>query len=69
MNETVLEQCRRHVLEGANRIVRQEALIAELQCAGASETLPGARALLLTFQSIQRLSEEHLARELAKQTA
>ncbi len=69
MSETPLEQCQRHVTEGAERIVRQEALIVELERDGHEHMLPDARAMLATLQTSQMLGEEHLARETAKQEA
>jgi hypothetical protein len=58
--ETELEIVRRHVEDGVQCIARQRALIAQLR----RDHLPvdEAEALLATFQDIQRLHEEHLAR-------
>ena len=67
MTETVIEQCRRHVAEGAQRITRQHVLIAKLERNGHQSALPNAYVLLAGLQDTQRLSEEHLAREIIKQ--
>ena len=66
MIETQLEQCQRHVSQGAERIARQEALLARLERDGHEHMLPDARTLLTALQATQRLGEEHLAREVAK---
>ena len=58
--ETPLQQAQRHVLEGAARISRQEALIGDLTAAGRSHMLSDAYAVLANFRQLQSLSEEHL---------
>jgi hypothetical protein len=63
MTETVLEQCQRHVAEGAERIARQESLIAEIERLGHTRLLSHALGFLDVMRRTQQLSEEHLARE------
>ena len=64
--EPSLAMERRHVVEGARRIARQEALIAELDRDGHTHMLADARALLAQFHDTQQLSIEHLERLTAK---
>ncbi len=66
MIETPLEQCRRHVSQGGQRIARQESLIAQLERAGHERMLLEARVLLTTLKTSQQLGEEHLAREITR---
>lgn len=67
--ESVRDMAQRHVDEGQGRIVRQEELIARLILDGHTNMLPKARELLRELMSVHALSEEHLARELAKASA
>ena len=69
MAETPLEECQRHVTEGAERIARQKTLIDCLERDGHQRMLPGAYVVLTNLQATQQLGEEHLAREIAKQDA
>ena len=64
--ESPLEQTRRHVTEGEQRIARQETLIEELEQDGHANLLPAARELLAQLQSAQQLGREHLQREERK---
>ena len=66
--ETPLEQTQRHVTEGEERIVRQEALIERLEHGeGEREMLPAAQEFLAQMHGFQVQGEEHLAREKAKE--
>ena len=64
MTEATIERCRRNLAEGADRIARQEAIIASFTQSGHTDLL--ASALLAALQDTQRLGEQHLKRELAK---
>lgn len=59
-HETDIEMVTRHVREGEIQIANQRALIAEMAARGSSTT--EAEDLLATFEDIQRLHREHLAR-------
>ena len=63
--ESALEQAKRHVREGEERIAKQEGLIARLERDGHAALLPAARALLAQMQAAQALSCEHLKTEEA----
>ena len=52
----------RHVREGANRIIRQHALIATLTRDGHNDMLFQADDLLAQLEDVQAMSEKHLAR-------
>jgi len=67
VNETPIAMAQRHVVEGEDRITRQESLIAEMDQNGHVRILPEAYAHLKSLREIQKLSEEHLARLLAEQ--
>ncbi|WP_426954244.1 hypothetical protein [Muricoccus radiodurans] len=65
-NETPLQQAKRHLAEGDDRISKQEALIVKLVTEGPETELPAAQALLASMHQSQALGRQHLARELAK---
>jgi hypothetical protein len=60
--ETPLEMARRHVREGEARIVRQEALVAELKCGHLSDTLIMAQTALTTMSTALDLARGDLER-------
>lgn len=66
MTESVLEMAQRHVIEGEERIARQEALVRGLEHDRQSDTAIQARTLLMVMQETLQLSREHLEREKAK---
>ena len=66
MSETKLEMAERHVREGAERIARQKSLIETLIRGGHEKLLPQAHGLLVEFEAIQAMSEDHLARYRAE---
>ena len=59
MTETDLEMTERHVAEGAERIVRQRALLHELQTDGHAQLAEEAAKLLRQFEQIQMESIAH----------
>ncbi len=61
--ENPLEQVQRHIVEGEQRIAKQEALIKELERDGHENMLPAAREFLAQMRAIQQQSREHLQRE------
>jgi hypothetical protein len=61
MIETPLEMARRYVREGADRIRRQERLVAELQRDGHMQIVPQARRILERMREYQHNFEDHLA--------
>lgn len=66
MSETKLEMAERHVRQGAERIAHQKSLIETLARDGHDNMLPQAHGILAEFESIQAMSEEHLARYRAE---
>ena len=62
MSETKLEMAERHVRQGAKRIYRQKVLIETLIRDGHARMLLQAQGLLVEFEAIQAMSEDHLAR-------
>ena len=66
VSETKLEMAERHVREGAERIVRQNGLIETLIRDGHDKMLLQAHSLLVEFEAIQAMSENHLARYRAE---
>lgn len=66
MSETKLEMAERHVREGAGRIVRQKGLVETLARDGREKMLIQARGLLVEFEAVQAMSEDHLARYRAE---
>ena len=63
MPETHLQQARRHVEEGRQRIARQGKLIAELAQGGHVRLLPQAESLLERMRDALREMEAHLEHE------
>ena len=66
MTETRLAMAERHVREGADRITRQQALIAKFIRDGHEAMLPQAHILLTHLEDVQAMSKEHLARYQAE---
>ena len=62
MSETKLALIGLRAREGAERIGRQEQLVAMLDRDGRDNMLPRAHRLLAELRGIQALFEEHLAR-------
>ena len=62
MSETKLEMAERHVRQGAKRIYHQKVLIKPLVRDGHVRMLLQAQELLVEFEAIQAMSEDHLAR-------
>ena len=58
--ETELEMVRRHVRLGAEHIVRQRGIVADLRANGRPTEV--AEQLLATFEDLQRQHKAHLAR-------
>jgi len=56
-----LQQARRHVVEGEERIVKQRALVAELIADQQKRMAGHARALLAALITAQTVSKKHLA--------
>lgn len=66
--QTPLEQTHRHVIEGERRIDKQEALIERLEQGGEErEMVPAAKEFLEQMHDFQKLGQEHLEREKAKE--
>ena len=63
MMETPVEQCRRDVAEGIERIERQTELVAHLERYGHARMLREAQGLLATLQHMQQLATERLVHE------
>ena len=63
--ESDLAMVQRHVREGAAIVTRQRELLARLQVGGYRTE--EAEALLYSFEDVQRLHVEHLARILLEQ--
>lgn len=60
--DKALEAARRHVREGADRVVRQEAIVARLDRVGCVELARQAHGILATLKTSLRLAREDLAR-------
>jgi hypothetical protein len=62
--ETDLEMVQRHVSQGLVHLARQYEIVAELRAKG--RPTQSAQDLLVTFQELQGMHENHLERLLAK---
>jgi hypothetical protein len=62
MLQEQLKQAERHVVTGAFRIARQRELISELKRNGYTELAARGGQLLVSFNELQALSIDHLAR-------
>lgn len=60
MGTTILEMAQRHVVEGQERVARQQAMIAQLERDGHENMLPQARGLLSEMIDSQCLAEKHV---------
>ena len=69
MSETKLAMAERRVREGAERIDRQEELIAKLDQDYRAHMLPKAYRLLAEIRSIQAMFEEHVCSIMPKSGA
>ena len=58
--ETLLETARRHVREGAERVTRQEAIVAGLERDNHPDAATFAREVLKTMRSSLDLMKRHL---------
>ena len=58
--ETELAMVRRHIRQGVEIITRQREILERLRAYG--RPTERSEALLLSFEDVQRMHEEHLAR-------
>jgi hypothetical protein len=58
--ETELEMVQRHVREGGRLVANQREMLAHIRKHGYRDDL--AKTLLESFEDVQKLHEEHLAR-------
>ena len=65
--ETLLEMERRHIREGAERIIRQEAIIAKLGDGNCSDTAILAKEILTIMRSSLDLAKRRL-RQIEEQS-
>ena len=65
LEDDLLNTARRHVREGADRVARQEALVARLDRIGAVELAKQAADILMTLKTSLRLAREDRARHIS----
>jgi hypothetical protein len=62
-DESPLAMAARHVMEGEERVARQQAVVERMLKAGYQREAAEAAKLLETMQTTLKLSREHLRRE------
>ena len=62
-DESPLAMAARHVMEGEERVARQQAIVERMLKAGYQREAPEATKLLETMKTTLRLAREHLRRE------
>jgi hypothetical protein len=62
-HESPLAMASRHVMEGEERVARQQAIVERLLKAGYQQEAAQAAKLLGTMQTTLELAREHLRRE------